>query len=68
MIFLPPVERPVASGAYSFVRFIGGGRAPYVAAGSSSNVNIHFPFYKSAAARVCSGSVILSTCVTAWWA
>ena len=26
-----PVERPVASAAYSFVRFIGGGLAPYVA-------------------------------------
>jgi hypothetical protein len=26
-----PVERPVASSAYGFLRFIGGGLAPYVA-------------------------------------
>ena len=26
-----PVEKPVASAAYSFVRFIGGGLAPYAA-------------------------------------
>ena len=31
-----PVERPVASSAYGFVRFIGGGLAPYAAGGSSS--------------------------------
>ncbi len=31
-----PVERPVASSAYGFVRFIGGGLAPYVPAGSCS--------------------------------
>src|SRR5579862_8633412 len=40
-----PVERPVASAAYSFVRFIGGGLAPYVAGRLVVDVNIHFPFY-----------------------
>jgi MFS transporter, ACDE family, multidrug resistance protein len=55
-----PVERPVASAAYSFVRFIGGGLAPYVAGRLVLAVNIHFPFYIGAAA-VLLGIVILST-------
>jgi MFS family permease len=40
-----PVEKPVASAAYGFVRFIGGGLAPYVAGRLVLAVNIHFPFY-----------------------
>ena len=40
-----PVERPVASAAYSFVRFIGGGLAPYVAGRLVIALNIHVPFY-----------------------
>jgi MFS transporter, ACDE family, multidrug resistance protein len=44
-----PVERPVASAAYSFVRFIGGGLAPYVAGRLVVDVNIHVPFYIGAA-------------------
>jgi len=55
-----PVERPVASAAYSFVRFIGGGLAPYVAGRLVLAVNIHFPFYIGAAAVVL-GMVILAT-------
>jgi MFS family permease len=55
-----PVERPVASAAYSFVRFIGGGLAPYVAGRLVVDVNIHFPFYLGAVAIVI-GMVILST-------
>ena len=43
-----PVERPVASAAYGFVRFIGGGLAPYVAGRLVLAVNIHFPFYLGA--------------------
>ncbi|HEX9039903.1 MAG TPA: MFS transporter [Trebonia sp.] len=43
-----PVERPVASAAYSFVRFIGGGLAPYVAGRLVADVNIHVPFYVGA--------------------
>jgi ACDE family multidrug resistance protein len=54
------VERPVASAAYSFVRFIGGGLAPYVAGRLVLAVNIHFPFYIGAGA-VALGIVILST-------
>jgi MFS transporter, ACDE family, multidrug resistance protein len=55
-----PVERPVASAAYSFVRFIGGGLAPYCAGRLVVAVNIHFPFYLGAGA-VLLGIVILST-------
>jgi MFS transporter, ACDE family, multidrug resistance protein len=55
-----PVERPVASAAYSFVRFIGGGLAPYAAGRLVVDVNIHFPFYLGAGA-VLLGIVVLST-------
>jgi MFS transporter, ACDE family, multidrug resistance protein len=40
-----PVEKPVASAAYSFVRFIGGGLAPYAAGRMVLAAGIHFPFY-----------------------
>jgi len=40
-----PVEKPVASASYGFVRFIGGGLAPYAAGRLVLAVNIHFPFY-----------------------
>jgi len=55
-----PVEKPVASAAYSFVRFIGGGLAPYAAGRMVLAFNIHFPFYIGAAAIV-AGIFILST-------
>jgi len=55
-----PVERPVASAAYSFVRFIGGGLAPYVAGRLVVDLNIHVPFYLGAGVIVL-GIVILST-------
>jgi len=55
-----PVERPVASAAYSFVRFIGGGLAPYAAGRLVVDLNIHVPFYLGAGVIVL-GIVILST-------
>jgi MFS family permease len=55
-----PVDRPVASAAYSFVRFIGGGLAPYAAGRLAVDVNIHAPFFIGAAV-VALGIVILST-------
>ena len=55
-----PVERPVASAAYSFVRFIGGGLAPYVAGRLVADVNIHVPFYVGAGVIV-AGILILSS-------
>jgi MFS transporter, ACDE family, multidrug resistance protein len=47
-----PVERPVASAAYSFVRFIGGGLAPYAAGRLVIAVNIHVPFFIAAGALI----------------
>jgi MFS transporter, ACDE family, multidrug resistance protein len=55
-----PVEKPVASAAYSFVRFIGGGLAPYAAGRLVIAVNIHFPFFIAVGAII-AGIVILST-------
>jgi ACDE family multidrug resistance protein len=55
-----PVEKPVASAAYSFVRFIGGGLAPYAAGRMVLAVGIHFPFFIAAGAIV-AGIVILAT-------
>jgi MFS transporter, ACDE family, multidrug resistance protein len=55
-----PVEKPVASAAYSFVRFIGGGLAPYAAGRMVLAVGIHFPFYIAAGA-IALGIGILSS-------
>jgi MFS family permease len=55
-----PVEKPVASAAYSFVRFIGGGLAPYAAGRLVLAVNIHLPFFIGAGAIV-AGIAVLST-------
>jgi MFS transporter, ACDE family, multidrug resistance protein len=57
---ISPVERPVASAAYSFVRFIGGGLAPYAAGRLVIALNIHVPFFIAAGA-VATGIVILTT-------
>src|SRR5260370_10953193 len=57
---LSPVEKPVASAAYSFVRFIGGGLAPYAAGRMVLAAGIHFPFYVGASAIV-AGILILTT-------
>ncbi|GGE39522.1 multidrug efflux protein YfmO [Pullulanibacillus camelliae] len=40
-----PVERGVASSAYSFVRFVGGAIAPWLAGKLSEVFNLHVPFY-----------------------
>ena len=56
-----PVERPVASAAYSFVRFIGGGLTPAARPGRLILAfNIHVQFYIGAGA-ILLGIVILST-------
>ncbi len=55
-----PVEKPVASAAYSFVRFIGGGLAPYAAGRLVIALNIHVPFFIAAGVIVV-GIAILST-------
>jgi len=55
-----PVERPVASAAYGFIRFIGAGLAPYVAGRLAAAYNVHLPFYIGAGVVV-AGIIILST-------
>jgi ACDE family multidrug resistance protein len=56
-----PVERPVASAAYSFVRFCGGAIGPYVALklfGEAPDVHVHAPFVFGAA-MVAVGVVVM---------
>jgi ACDE family multidrug resistance protein len=53
-----PVPRPVASASYGFVRFIGGGLAPYVAGKLADHFNMHVPFYAGAAAFVIAIAVL----------
>jgi MFS family permease len=60
VMLVSPVERPVASAAYGFVRFIGGGLAPYCAARLAASFNVHVPFYLGAAAVVVSIAVLAS--------
>jgi predicted MFS family arabinose efflux permease len=55
-----PVERPVASATYGFVRFIGGGLAPYVAGRLVEHYNANLPF-AIAAGSVVLAAVVLST-------
>ncbi|MDX6526039.1 MAG: transporter, family, multidrug resistance protein [Gaiellales bacterium] len=43
-----PVERAIASSAYSFVRFCGGAIAPYVAGKLGEHVSVQAPFYLGA--------------------
>ena len=57
-----PVERPVASAAYSFVRFCGGAIGPYVALklfGLPPDVHVHAPFVFGAV-MVAVGIVIMT--------
>ncbi|HEX5404273.1 MAG TPA: MFS transporter [Pseudonocardiaceae bacterium] len=60
VMLVAPVERPIASAAYGFVRFIGGGLAPYVASRLVVEFNVHVPFYVGAGA-VALAIVVLST-------
>ena len=48
-----PVERGVASAAYSFVRFSGGAIAPWLAGVLGERVSVHLPFWVGAAAVAC---------------
>ncbi|MEV0720511.1 MFS transporter, partial [Asanoa sp. NPDC050611] len=45
VMLVAPVERPVASSAYGFVRFIGGGLAPFVAGKLADAWSLSVPFY-----------------------
>jgi ACDE family multidrug resistance protein len=50
VMLVSPVERPVASSAYGFVRFIGGGLAPFVAGKLADRFDLSIPFYLGAVA------------------
>ena len=43
-----PVARPIASSAYSFVRFCGGAIAPFIAGKLAEHVSVQAPFYLGA--------------------
>ena len=60
VMLVAPVERPVASASYGFVRFIGGGLAPYCAARLAASLNVHVPFYLGAG-TVAAAIAILAT-------
>jgi MFS family permease len=55
-----PVPRPVASAAYGFVRFIGGGLAPYVAATLAERYGVSLPFLIGAGTFVLAGLVLMT--------
>jgi MFS family permease len=59
-MLVSPVERPVASAAYGFVRFIGGGLAPFAAGKLAEHFNLHVPFLVGAVA-VAAGIGVLAT-------
>ncbi|MGW5171691.1 MFS transporter [Streptomyces nodosus] len=60
VMLVSPVERPVASSAYGFVRFIGGGLAPYAAGKLADATDLSAPFYLGAATFVIAIPVLAS--------
>ncbi|KAB8195461.1 MFS transporter [Nonomuraea phyllanthi] len=60
VMMVAPVERPVASAAYGFVRFIGGGLAPFAAGKLAEHFNVHVPFVIGGCA-ILVGIAILAT-------
>jgi predicted MFS family arabinose efflux permease len=55
-----PVERGVASAAYSFVRFSGGAIAPWLAGKLGEEINVQVPFYVGAVAVLFAIGVLAS--------
>jgi MFS transporter, ACDE family, multidrug resistance protein len=56
-----PVERGVASAAYSFLRFGGGAVAPWLAGVLGETFNAHVPFWVGAAAVLLGAGVLVAT-------
>jgi len=54
------VPRNIASATYGFVRFIGGGLAPFVAGKLVERYNAHVPFLLGAAVVLVGAGVILT--------
>ena len=55
-----PVDRPVASAAYSFIRFVGGAAAPFLAGKLAESFVPSIPFYVGAAAVFVSIAILFS--------
>jgi predicted MFS family arabinose efflux permease len=60
VMLVSPVERPVASAAYGFVRFLGGGIAPYIAGRLAETFDVHVPFFVGTVAVVVAVAVLAS--------
>ncbi|MFJ5535326.1 MFS transporter [Streptomyces sp. NPDC093261] len=60
VMLVSPVERPVASSAYGFLRFIGGGLAPYAAGKLADATDLSVPFYLGAVTFVLAIPVLAS--------
>jgi MFS transporter, ACDE family, multidrug resistance protein len=60
VMLISPVDKPVASAAYGFVRFIGGGLAPYAASRLAADFNVHVPFYFGAITVAAAVAVLAS--------
>ncbi len=58
VMLVAPVERPVASAAYGFIRFIGGGLAPFAAGLMAERAGVHVPFWIGAGAVVVAIAVL----------
>jgi MFS transporter, ACDE family, multidrug resistance protein len=56
-----PVERGVASAAYSFVRFSGAALAPWLAGVLGEQISVHAPFWVGAAAVLMGAGVLFAT-------
>jgi ACDE family multidrug resistance protein len=60
VMLVSPVERPVASSAYGFVRFIGGGLAPFAAGKLAEATSLSVPFYLGGATFILAIAVLAS--------
>lgn len=60
VMLVSPVERSVASSTYGFVRFIGGGLAPFVAGKLADATSLSVPFYLGGAAFILAVFVLAS--------
>ena len=60
VMLVSPVERPVASSAYGFVRFIGGGLAPFAAGKLADHFDLSVPFYLGGVAFLLAIAVLAS--------
>jgi MFS family permease len=56
-----PIERGVASAAYSFVRFSGAALAPWLAGVLGERVSVHMPFWVGAGAVLLGAGVLFAT-------